>query len=157
MIRNAALAVTALTILSAASLVRAEENRGCEVSVGSVLASNASQDFDTRLTSLQRQFDALPYKSYRLLKRESRSVDWGGPAAFDLPGGRYLLVVPKEFKDGRVSIKILLIDGSRHLVDSAISLRDRGTILVGGPKHEGGVLIISIAARTTKIGVGRAG
>lgn len=145
-----AASLLAMCVVLAATAADAQEHTGCEVSVGAVLASNTGQEFDSRLAALQRQFHSLPYTSYRLIKRESRNVQWGGPAAFDLPGGRYLLVIPKEYKDGRVSLKILLIDGSRQLVDSALALRNRGTVLVGGPKHDGGVLIISIAARTGK-------
>lgn len=138
--------LVACALWSAAA--HAGEDAGCELSVGAVLASNAGQEFDHRLASLQRQFHSLPYTSYRLIKRENRNVQWGGPAAFELPGGRYLLVVPKEYKDGRVSLKILLIDGSRQLVDSVLAVRNHGTVLVGGPKHDGGVLIVSIGART---------
>jgi hypothetical protein len=121
---------------------------GCEVRIGAVVASNSGRIFDARLEPLKRQFDSLfAYSSYRLLKEEQKQVKWGSRAGFELPGGRYLLVVPREYKDGRVSLKILLIDGSRPLVDTALALRNQGTFLVAGPRHQEGVLIISIGAR----------
>jgi len=126
----------------------AEADGACEIRIGAVVASNTGQLFDPRLANLKPQFDSLfPYSSYRLLMNERRRVEWGSRAGFDLPGGRYLLVVPREYKDGRVSLKILLVDGSRALVDTVLALRDEGTFLVGGPRHKQGVLIIAIGAR----------
>jgi hypothetical protein len=103
--------------------------------------------FDSRLASLRRQFKSLfPYSSYRLLKEERRRVDWRSEAEFDLPGGRYLLVIPREYKDGRVSLNLMLVQGTRPLVNTVLALRNHGTFLVGGPHHEDGVLIIAIGA-----------
>ena len=73
----------------------------------------------------------------------------GSKMGFDVPGGRYLLVIPKEIKkDGRVMMKVLLLDGSRPIVDTAISLRNHGTFFVAGPQHNEGALILSIGAET---------
>lgn len=124
-----------------------DTSTGVEVRIGAVLASNTEQTFDQRLATLRRQFDTLfPYTSYRLIKEEKRMVAWGRQAGFDLPGGRYLLVIPREFKDGRVSMKLMLVEGSRPLFDTVVGLRNQGTFLVGGPRHQDGVLIIAIGA-----------
>ncbi len=118
-----------------------------EVRIGAVLASNSGQEFDARLASMHRQFNALfPYSSYRLMKEERQRVPWGGRVGFDIPGGRYVLVVPREFKNDRVSMKVMVIEGARPIVDTAISLRNHATFLVGGPRQHDGVLILSIGA-----------
>ncbi|MFQ5664985.1 MAG: hypothetical protein ACE5I7_00995 [Candidatus Binatia bacterium] len=118
-----------------------------EVHIGAVLASNSGNEFDARLASLHRQFNTLfPYTSYRLVKEEHQRVPWGGRVGFDIPGGRYVLVIPKEYKNGRVSMKVMVVDGSRFIVDTALSLRSHATFLVGGPRQHGGVLILSIGA-----------
>ncbi len=120
-----------------------------EVRIGAVLASNSGNELDARLASLQRQFDTLfRYTSYRLVKEERQRVPWGGKVAFDIPGGRYLLVIPREFKNERISMKVMLIEGSRPVVDTALSLRNHATFLVGGPQQHEGVLILSIGADT---------
>jgi hypothetical protein len=120
-----------------------------EVRIGAVLASNSGNEFDARLASLQRQFDTLfPYTSYHLVKESRQRVPWGGKVGFDIPGGRYVLVIPKEFKNERVSMKVMLIEGSRPIVDTALSLRNHATFLVGGPRQREGVLILSIGADT---------
>ncbi len=120
-----------------------------EVRIGAVLASNSGKEFDPRLVSMQPQFNNLfRYTSYRLVKEERHQVPWGGKVGFDIPGGRYVLVIPKEYRDERVFMKVMLIDGARPIVDTALSLRNHATLLVGGPRQAEGVLILSIGADT---------
>ncbi len=120
-----------------------------EIRIGAVLASNSGKEFDARLTSLHRQFDILfPYSSYRLVKEERQQVPWGGKAGFDIPGGRYVLVVPREFKNDRVAMKVMVIEGARPIIDTVLSLRNHATLLIGGPRQPDGVLILSIGADT---------
>ena len=118
-----------------------------EIRIGAVLASSIGQNFDNRLASLRRQFDSLlPYSSYRLIQEERRRIAWQREAEFRLPGRRYLLVIPREYKDGRVALNVMLVQGARTVVNTSVSLRNNGTFLVGGPHHEDGVLIIAIGA-----------
>jgi hypothetical protein len=120
-----------------------------EIRIGAVLASNSGKEFDARLASLHRQFNTLfPYSSYRLVKEERQQVAWGGKAGFDIPGGRYVLVVPREFKDDRISMKVMVIEGARPIIDTVISMRNHATFLIGGPRQPDGVLILSIGADT---------
>jgi hypothetical protein len=118
-----------------------------EVHIGAVLASNADHEFDPRLVALRRQLRTLfPYSSYRLVKEERQRVAAGGRVGFDIPGGRYLLVMPKGLKNERVSLRVMLIEGTRAVVDTGLTLRNHARFLVGGPRHQEGVLIISIGA-----------
>ncbi len=122
-----------------------------EVRIGAVLASNSGTEFDQRLASMHRQFTTLfAYSSYRLVKEQRQQVAWGEKVAFDIPGGRYVLVVPKEFKDNRVQMKVMIIEGQHPIVDTALSLRDHATFLVGGPRNHDGVIIVSIGADTVR-------
>jgi len=118
-----------------------------EVRVGVVLANSTGQNFDSRLASLRRQFDSLlPYSSYQLIREERRQVGWQREAKFRLPGRRYMLVIPRDYKDGRVALNVMLVQGARTIVNTAVALRNNGTFLVGGPPHQDGVLIIAIGA-----------
>jgi len=122
-----------------------------EIRIGAVIASNSGTDFDPRLVALRHQFNALfPYTSYQLLKEERQPVAWGGRAGFDIPGGRYVVVVPKEYKNERVVMKVMVIEGARPIVDTSLSLRNHATLLVGGPRQRDGVLILSIRADTLR-------
>ena len=128
-----------------------DQDGAVEVRIGAVVASNSGQAFDQRLIALQRQFASLfHYSSYRLIREERRRVAWKRQAEFNLPGGRFLLVMPREYKDGRVSLSLMLAHGTRPLVNTAFALRNHGTFLVAGPHHEDGVLIIAIGASTTR-------
>ncbi len=151
---TAAIALCGLCSLAAAQETTAPTTtrplgNAVEVRIGAVLASNSGKEFDQRLASMQRQFNTLfAYSSYRLVKEQRQQVAWGEKVAFDIPGGRYVLVVPKEFKDNRVLMKVMVIEGSRPIVDTALSLRDHATFLVGGPRNHDGVIILSIGADT---------
>jgi len=119
------------------------------IQMGTVRATNTREYFDAQLASMRRQFQNLfRFTSYQLLKEENRSVGWGDLAGFDVPGGRYLQVVPKSESNDRVSLNVRLLQDSRLLINTDFTLRNQGTILVGGPRDEEGVLIIWIGART---------
>ncbi len=119
-----------------------------DLRVGCVLASNSGQGIDQRLVPLQARFDRLfRYTSYALVKEKRERVHFGARMGFDVPGGRYLLVIPKEQdKDGRLTLKVMLLEGSRAIVDTAVSMRNRSVFLVAGPHNDEGALILSIGA-----------
>jgi len=148
----------ALVILSASLALlgapaRAEDNAPgddeVEVRIDTILASNAGKAFDPALASLRQPFVGLfPYSSYRLLQGEQRRVAWRREAEFLLPGGRYLIVVPRGCKDDRVQLNVILIQGSRPLVNTVLALKNHGVFLVAGPHYQDGVLVIAIGAST---------
>jgi hypothetical protein len=142
--------VLALLAATALAAVGAAWAGGVAVSVGSVLATDGGQpEFDARLVAMKPQFDSLfRYSSYRLMKQERRALDWGQGASFDIPGGRYLVIAPRELRDAKVSMQVMLLEGGRPLVDTSVALRDHGVLLLGGPKQDAGVLIVVIGADT---------
>lgn len=126
-----------------------ETEPAVEVRIGAVFASNSGRNFDPRLVALRQQFNSLfPYTSYQLVKEERRRVAWRGKASFDIPGGRYVIVIPREYRSGRIAMKVLVLEGARPIVDTSLALRNHGTLLLGGPRHSNGVLILSIGADT---------
>lgn len=139
---------TALGSLGASAETPRAEGSDVEVRIGAVLASHQGQNFDQRLISLRRQFDSLfRYSSYQLVKEERRRLSWKRQAEFPLPGGRQLIVVPREYKNGRVSLNLVFVQGLHSLFNTQLSLRNDGTVLVGGPTYKDGVLIVAIGAR----------
>ncbi len=119
-----------------------------ELRVGCVLASNSGKEFDQRLIAMQSRFHRLfRYSSYSLVKEKRARVAIGSKMGFDVPGGRYLVVIPKEItKDGRLALKVLLLEGSRPIMNTAVSLSENGTFLVAGPQSDDGALILAIGA-----------
>ena len=137
-----------LAVLPFAIAVGAEERVALEV--GTVLATNASSQVDAQLASIRGQLERLfQYSSYRLVKQEQSDVSCGKPASFEIPGGRHLLVMAKDTRGGRVSLNVALMKDRHVIMRTDLTLGKRGTIMVGGPRYENGVLIIWIGAKRT--------
>jgi hypothetical protein len=139
-------AVTTLIALAGVA-VAAEQ---VALRVRTVLATDTGAEFDSRLAAQRDQLRSLfRYSSYRLVKEEERRCSWGSPNNFEIPGGRFLQVLPIGFEDDRVRLKVILIErGGAPPLDTNFSLPNHGTIWVGGPRHSEGVLLISIGAET---------
>jgi hypothetical protein len=141
-------AVAAGMIVAARGTATAQDT-AVELRVGCVLASNTGQEVDQRLVDLRPRFARLfRYTSYNLVKEKREKVTLGGKMFFEVPGGRYLMILPKEYhtNDGSVLMKVVLLEGARPIVNTAVSLKKHGTFLVGGPQNNDGALILSIAA-----------
>lgn len=119
-----------------------------QLRIGTILASNESEDFDAKLSKMKNQLEVIKYSSYRLIKEESQRVEWRANAIFEIPGGRSLVVIPQEYRNQRLALKVRLLEGEKPLLDTTVRLRNRGYFLLGGPPHEQGVLILSISAMT---------
>jgi hypothetical protein len=145
-------AAGATAFLAACILVRlayAEEQ--VAIHVRTVLATDSPNGVDTRLANYRRQLHQLfHYPSYRLVKEEDRSTPFGNPNNFEIPGGRYLEVLPMQLKEDRLHLRVLLIEGtSPPPLDTDFTVPNRGNIWVGGPRNPDGVLLISIGAEAT--------
>ncbi|HZR80655.1 MAG TPA: hypothetical protein VFD92_06130 [Candidatus Binatia bacterium] len=145
-VASAASSLVALVALVAVVPVEAAER--VIVQVVTVFATNTGEHFDSQLAAMRRQLDKLPhYRSYQLMSRQSRDVSRGDPVDVEIPGGRILRIVPKSVGDDRVLLNVLLRQDSRAVVRTDVTLGPTGTVLVGGPRHGDGVLIIWIGAQ----------
>lgn len=146
-IRRLVPVVAALSVLPFAAY--AEERVALEV--GTILATTTTEHVDAQLATVQGQLERLSvtkgYTSYRLVKQEKSEVSCGNPASFEIPGGRRLEVMAKDTRGGRVSLNLALMKDRHTLMRTDLTLGKRGTIMVGGPRYEDGVLIIWIGAR----------
>ena len=123
-----------------------KQPQNVEVRIGAILASNQSDEFDARLKGLEKQLRVLKYRSYRLLKERKPKHPLEGNKVFEIPGGRSLMVAPQEFQDNRIALKVRLTDGKKPLLDTTVRIANKGNFILGGPPHEGGVLVLSISA-----------
>ncbi len=136
-------------VYPSATIMAAEKaSQAVELRIGTILASNASDDFDPQLARMKNQLEVIKFRSYRLIKQENKKVPWQSNAVFEIPGGHSLVVTPQEFRNKRLFVKVRLLGGEAPLLDTTVSLRNRGNFLLGGPAYEGGVLIVSISAMT---------
>ena len=136
-------------IFSVGDLDAAEKTPSAvQLRIGTILATNESDNFDPKLSKMKNQLEVIKYRSYRLLKEDVQKVPWQAPVVFEIPGGRSLLVIPQEYRNNRLSLQVRLLEGDKPLLDTTVRLRNRGNFLLGGPPHEGGVLILSISGVT---------
>jgi hypothetical protein len=148
LLRNLLKASLLSSLLLLAIYVEGAENgsKPVQIKIGTILASNESDQFDARLKPMERQLKVMKYRSYRLLKEDSQSVPWNDNATFEIPGGRSLAISPQDLKDKQIALKVRLTEGTKPLLDTTVRLQGRGYFLLGGPPHEGGALVISISA-----------
>jgi len=95
---------------------------------------------------LRESLQMFRYTSYKLVQHEVRPVSMSKMVRFPLPGERHLLVQPTEFKNGRVSLHVMLMQERKVLVNTAVKLKDGGEFVVAGPQCEDGVLFLAIGA-----------
>lgn len=151
MIARAVLLVAGCLMMAGAGVaeVLSTPEEGLEVRIDTVLAGNSNKGFDPALRPLKEPFRALfPFSSYRLVQAERRRASWRREEQFMLPGQRYLVIIPRGVQGDRVSLSLMLIQGSRPLLNTVLSLKNNGTFLVAGPRYNDGVLIFAISART---------
>lgn len=113
-----------------------------------IYAANEPGGVDARLGGLagdlQRTFR---YSMYRLLDAPEGAAALRQAWITSLPGGRRLEIVPTDIQGGQYSLTVrVLSSGGQALVNTAVRLRGGATVLVGGPSHQQGVLIIAITA-----------
>jgi hypothetical protein len=86
------------------------------------------------------------YTSYRMLDRKRRSLSVGEAGEFELPGRRTMRATPLPSRGNKVRLSIQISEGQRSLLTTTLGLRRGGMVLVGGPPHQSGVLILIISA-----------
>jgi hypothetical protein len=117
------------------------------VEIGSVYASNEGQSIDPVLGNIRGKLQSMfNYSSYRLLERKRRSLAVGETGEFGLPGNRAMRVTPQPAQGRKVRLSVQLTEGQKNLLTTTLGLSRGGMVLVGGPSHQAGVLILIISA-----------
>src|SRR5574341_634134 len=109
-------------------------------------ASNQGVAVDPALAKVRSQLSSLTYTNYRLLETHPLSTRLGAKHAVALPGGRTLDLYPYGLSDGRLELLVTITEGAKRILDTTIRLSNNSAILVGGPSHAGGVLIVALSA-----------
>jgi hypothetical protein len=117
------------------------------VDVGSVYASNQGSSVDPALSHIRGKLQAMfNYSSYKMLDRKRRTLAVGEAGDYELPGRRSMRVVPLPSQGNKVRLSVQLQEGGRNLLTTNVGMSRGGMVLVGGPSHEAGVLILIISA-----------
>src|SRR5512140_2472237 len=145
--RAGAPALSLLLLLLLLAAVPSEAANTVSVDVGSVYASNEGTSIDPALGTIRGKLQSMfNYTSYRMLDRKRRSLSVGEAGEFELPGRRSLRATPLPAQRDKVRLFVQISDGPRKLLATTLGLRRGGMVLVGGPSHQAGVLILIISA-----------
>jgi hypothetical protein len=107
-------------------------------------ASNQGATVDPALAKIRSQLASLTYTNYRLLETHPLATRLGAKHAILLPGGRTLDLYPYGLSDGRLELLVTITEGAKRILDTTVRLSNNNTIVVGGPSHAGGVLIVAL-------------
>jgi hypothetical protein len=123
---------------------------GAEVGVGIrvILASHQAKGIDARLQDIQKNLGALfNYSSYQLLQERSFLLAQGQVDQLPLADKKELHITLLQEQGGTAEIAVEILRAGRGIFKTTAKLKKGGTLLIGGPKHEEGVLILAIAAQ----------
>ncbi|HET8759962.1 MAG TPA: hypothetical protein VFN94_02775 [Nitrospiria bacterium] len=115
------------------------------VTVQVIQASNQGSAVDPALAKIRSQLSSLKFSSYRLLETRPVTTALGAKHTLALPGGRTLDLYPYGISGGSLELLVTIMDGSKRMLDTTVRLPRNGTIVVGGPAHGDGVLIVALS------------
>jgi hypothetical protein len=113
-----------------------------------IYAANESGGVDSRLGNLAENLKkTFRYSMYQLLDSPKGSPALNQTWKADLPDNRSLEVTPTVIEEGQCTLRVRVVGaGGQPAVNTTVRLRRGSTVLVGGPSHQKGVLIIAISA-----------
>ena len=126
-----------------------------ELHIETVLATNSSTRFDARLQDLKPLLvRTFHYTSYRLVQEIRQQARWGEKIKVALPGERQMQVIPKAYDHHRISLQVMLREGTHptSLLNASLSFPDNGTIFFAGREQKDGVLIVRIGTTAKEKG-----
>ena len=113
-----------------------------------VAASDSTTGVDPKLQHLQRHLSFLRYSGYSLLDTYQADLSPGGTSTFQLVGNRRVTVTLNARDAQRAQFRIQFYGRQDNkLLDTTLSVNRNGTVIVAGPKHEDGILILPLQAR----------
>jgi hypothetical protein len=132
-----------LVLLSASTALAQVQTR-----VRVIQASNSGTTIDASLEDVHSQLGSLfNFTSYRLLKDENLSLSSNRPANIPThPGTALEIELVKKQKD-TAEFKVKIKREKSEILNTQVRLSPGRTVLIGGPKHGDGTIILAITAR----------
>ena len=142
--RVAFVSVCAVTVLT----LTLGQGVALEVQITAVEASYEGPSDPSLLQLRPRLRRLVGYRAFRVLQEERRNCPWRSPAAFSLPGGRRMHIMPKGMRADEVMMQVRVVNGPRALVDTDLRLQNRGVMLIGvdDDVQAPGILLIMLRA-----------
>ncbi len=123
--------------------------RPVEIRMMVIHASNAFVGYDRAIVHLKRHLAFLNYRGFRLLFQNEMMLRPGTTRRMGLFDGNTIEVTLKSATWQRAELRVRMFNRARPatpLLDTVVLVSRRGTFFVGGPRYNGGVLILPITA-----------
>ena len=108
-----------------------------------VYASNDHQGIDPQLNF---RHQGLPYDTYKLINRQTLKLDFKQTGKIAIPSGGELKLMPDSYNGSMIKLKVWVEKATKYKLDMVLELANKGTVMVGGPSYQNGVLLIPITA-----------
>ncbi|MBM4277000.1 MAG: hypothetical protein FJ130_03835 [Deltaproteobacteria bacterium] len=110
-------------------------------------ASNVGSTIDPSLRDLHGQLGSLfRYTSYRLLRDERLNLSSNQPASIPVHEGRSIEITQVGLQANLVELRVRIRRDGTDLLNTQVRLSPGRTVLIGGPKHGEGVVILALSA-----------
>jgi hypothetical protein len=111
-------------------------------------ASNVSPSIDPGLTDVHDQLGSLfNFSSYRLLKDVNLNLVGNRPVVVPVHAGRSMEVTLVGEYRNMFELKIKITREGAPVLNTQVRLTSGRTILIGGPRHGGAVLIFALSGK----------
>ncbi|RPJ08104.1 MAG: hypothetical protein EHM36_05890 [Deltaproteobacteria bacterium] len=119
-----------------------------EARIRIIEASNAGPSIDPALRDVHDQLGSLfNFSSYRLLKDIRLNLLGNRPVEVPLYKGRSMQVTLVGEYRNMIELRIRMTREGAPVLNTQVRLTSGRTILIGGPRHEGGVLICALSSK----------
>jgi hypothetical protein len=136
---------------SEAAAERDGQPGGVKVVVYVIEASDGVPGVDPEIRHIVKQFhETFRYSTYQIVSKVPRNVPMGGEAKIALPGLRELRLYPRGYEEGRIRMKVRIVEKStrgrsRDVLNTEFRLIKGGTIVMGDYNYHKGKLILAIS------------
>jgi len=120
---------------------------GIRVDVEVIKASRKSTEVDPQLKALVKELaPVLNYSGFSLLKKIEIRLKQEKKEDVILPSDRVLELRFLGFKDKQARLLVRILEKGQETFRTTLLLVNEGSVLIGGPPHQDGVLLLRIGA-----------
>ena len=142
--------VTSFFVLSSFLAPALAAERSLRVNVKVIKADRASNHIDPKVKDVVSELGpVLNFTGFSLLKESTCDFSHEPENRIGLPGGRTLTLSFKGFEKEYARLRVAILEGNQEIFSTVLLLVDDGSVLIGGPTYDDGVLLLRIAGHFT--------
>jgi hypothetical protein len=112
-----------------------------------VHATKAHSKVDPKVKKLAKHYRRLGYTGFRLLDSEQVQLAPKSKKTVSIIGGREMTITVLSRGPKRARLRVEVQGKRGKLVDTTVSIKRNGMMIVAGPRHKNGILVLPIWAR----------